>query len=301
MRSISVQSREIRRVLITLGAQSDLPTKLDSRIEIIQAEKIFNEELIHSLLNRYTPLEICCALKPHALRAMLGAGADTAHFIDPDTYFYSDADILPKLVEASSLLLTPHCLHPVPADAKRPHPLSILRAGQFNAGYVGVAGNESGYEFLDWWASRLEHYGFNAPHLGMCADQRWLDFCPVLFPELAILRSSGANVAYWNLHERQLSQVGERFYVDEEALLFFHFSGFNPARPQLLSKYQDRIQVSESLALQNLLEQYAHNLTALTAQLAPLSDYSHHRLWHGESWLARTWRNWRRQRYLRAR
>ena len=41
----------------------------------------------------------------------------------------------------------------------------------------------------------------------MFTDQRWVDFVPSLFDHL-ILKDPGCNVAYWNLHGRELTLDG---------------------------------------------------------------------------------------------
>lgn len=67
----------------------------------------------------------------------------------------------------------------------------------------------------------------------------------VLSDQCTILRHPGCNVAYWNLHERQIASgpgksVSVRFEGAAFPLVFFHFSGYRPELPGMLSKYEDR-------------------------------------------------------------
>ena len=71
----------------------------------------------------------------------------------------------------------------------------------------------------------------------MFTDQRWVDFVPSFFDH-HILKDPGYNVAYWNLHGREVFSDGDRYLVDGEPLRFFHFSGFDARKPWLLSKHQ---------------------------------------------------------------
>ncbi|HWS71824.1 MAG TPA: glycosyltransferase, partial [Thermoanaerobaculia bacterium] len=90
-------------------------------------------------------------------------------------------------------------------------------------------------------------------------DQRWIDLAPALF-EPAILKDPGYNVAYWNLPHRVMTREGDRMLVNGRPLRFFHYSGFSPRRPHLLSKHQLdslRIRLSETPLLAELCERYA--------------------------------------------
>ena len=93
----------------------------------------------------------------------------------------------------------------------------------------------------------------------MFTDQRWADYMPSLFNH-HLLKDPGYNVAYWNLHERPLTCADGRIYARNLPLRFFHFSGFDPRMPWLLSRHQGerpRILLSEHPVLAALCEDYA--------------------------------------------
>ena len=99
-------------------------------------------------------------------------------------------------------------------------------------------------KFLEWWGKRLEtkaHINFAK---GMFTDQIWLNFAPLFFKNVCILDHPGYNMAYWNLHERSLTNSMKVFKNGEEFnLVFYHFSGFDPLKPDILSQYQDRFSI----------------------------------------------------------
>ena len=72
----------------------------------------------------------------------------------------------------------------------------------------------------------------------MYVDERWVDWAPVYFDH-AVVRDSSLNVAFWNLDERELSEVDGQPMVDGAPLRHFHFAGFDPSQPDRLSKYLD--------------------------------------------------------------
>jgi hypothetical protein len=103
-----------------------------------------------------------------------------------------------------------------------------------------------------------------APEEGLFVDQRLIDFVPAFFAPY-IVRDRAYNVAYWNLHERRVNWNGEGYEIAGSPLRFFHFSGFNPATPDVLSKHQGttpRIVLSEEPTLARLCREYADHLFA---------------------------------------
>ena len=81
----------------------------------------------------------------------------------------------------------------------------------------------------------------------MFTDQRVVDFVPAFF-EPSILKDPGYNVAYWNLHGREVTADGPALRREQAPLRFFHFSGFDIRSPWLLSRNQGnrpRILLSE--------------------------------------------------------
>lgn len=125
---------------------------------------------------------------------------------------------------------------------------------------VGRSTNTDG--LLDWWSERLKTGSVVEPDRGYFGDQRWMDLFPCLVPSCYILRDPGYNVANWNLHYRNLTIEGDRYYVNGEPLQSFHFSHFDPDRPDLFSMYQDRIRPHRGSALARICEEYADALIA---------------------------------------
>ena len=75
------------------------------------------------------------------------------------------------------------------------------------------------------------------------------------------------NVAYWNLHERELTRDATgRWFVNDQPLRFFHFSGFNPREPHLLSKHQTRTRLSDHPELARLCADFARDVDGSRAQ-----------------------------------
>lgn len=258
--------------LVLLLASPGDDTRADG-IRTLSAQACVPAAALQAMRDRYSPAELCFALKPHLLAALLEQGYDQVHYLDSDCRAYGDLAPLIEDLSAADLLLTPHCLSPIPDDGLTPAALTVLRAGSFNAGYIGARASVAGRAFARWLCAMTERHAYNQPARGMCGDQRWLDLAPALFPGLGICRRRGANVGYWNLHERPLARDVEGSYTaGDEPLLFFHFSGLDPARPQQLSRHQNRHALVVGEPLQMLVQEYLRlpGVASATGELSRL-------------------------------
>jgi hypothetical protein len=213
----------------------------------------------------YNAFELSCALKPHFFQQQLDRGASAIVFTDTDTFFYAPVFDLAETAAAAGLALIPHAARP-PHAIRRYLPLSHVEyrqfvGGLFNLGFIAVG--DRGKPFLDWWGARLARDCLTEPAAGMYADERWVDWAPVYFDHV-IVKDSTLNVAFWNLDERELGEQNGRPTVDGAPLRLFHFAGFDPRRPEHLSRYLDDSWPSPppNPVLTRLLQEYAERLLA---------------------------------------
>ncbi len=206
---------------------------------------------------RYSVLELSTAVKPWLLRHLMQELTGPITYLDPDIQVFGSLAQLDELARAHGVVLIPHNSQPIPADGKRPSQIDIMIAGVYNLGYISLAPGEEIDELLDWWSERLRRDCRVDPVYGYFVDQRWFDLAPGFVSDYAIVRDPQYNLAYWNLHSRELAHDGERYTVDGRPLAFFHFSGFDPGEPAILSRHQDRIDVAHAPLLRQLLDEYA--------------------------------------------
>ena len=220
-----------------------------------------DEREIHRLAGIYDVTELATAVKPVLLRRLLDEGRDHVVFLDPDTRVYASlADLIP-LARKHGIVLTPHTTHPYPRDERRIDGFFVLAAGVYNLGFVAVGSDAR--PFLDWWWQLTRRDALVDVARMMFTDQRWVDFVPCLF-EPFIQKDAGYNVAYWNLHGRDLSIDASGYRVNNSTpLRFFHFSGFDIKTPWLLSKHQGdrpRVLLSDRPGLARICREYAASL-----------------------------------------
>jgi glycosyltransferase involved in cell wall biosynthesis len=225
---------------------------------------------------RYDVLELSTAVKPFLLEVLLGRGHDRVIFLDPDIRVYRRLERALALLNDADMVLTPHLTSPLADDdVKHPSEREILMAGAYNLGFLGVARSPAIDRFLRWWASRCEEGCVAEPERGLFVDQRWMDLAPGLLDRVHVLRDPGYNVAYWNLHDRRLEGPVGAARVNDEPLVFFHFSGLDPLKPGLLSRHQDRYPSLGSEPLSSLVRAYSAEVLAAGHQASSRWPYSH--------------------------
>ena len=206
---------------------------------------------------KYDVTELCTAVKPTLLKYLLREkGVDKLLYIDPDILITGPLEGLYERMEAHDIVLTPHLDTDYPEDGLRPNDANIMACGMFNLGFIGVSGRESVMPFLDWWEKKLYDKCIADPYNVYFVDQKFVDFVPSLFDSYFIEKDTGYNVAYWNLHSRRISRDGAMWKCNGGPLHFFHFSGYSPDRPDIISKYMTRYRSSDRADLQPLFALY---------------------------------------------
>jgi glycosyltransferase involved in cell wall biosynthesis/2-polyprenyl-3-methyl-5-hydroxy-6-metoxy-1,4-benzoquinol methylase len=214
------------------------------------------------MASAYDVLEMSTAVKPWLLRQLLGDD-DHVIYLDPDIQIFGSCEEVADLARTYSMVLTPHNVAPMPRDGLRPTEGDILIAGAYNLGFLGLGYGEATDEFLTWWSERLLHDCIVDVARGYFVDQRWIDLVPGMIPGVWVLRDPGYNVAYWNLYSRRLAVNGNGgLTVNDLPLRFFHYSGYDPDRPDELSRHQNRVRLVDEPVIKQLCDDYAAALRA---------------------------------------
>lgn len=222
---------------------------------------------------QYTAFELCNALKAHLLAWLLGqANVPAVLYLDSDIGVMGDLSALWEEVLSSDVLITPHQTRDFPADGCQPDSLMVRSVGVFNAGVVGVRQSSGGLDFVEWWKRRKQHDCINDPATGLFVDQRHLDFVPAFFPGARICRDPGVNVGHFNLHERTLRREGDRWWINGQPLLLFHFTSIDYVDRGFLPPI-DRPLVQQQPLLQSLIAEYASERQAVNADASRAIGY----------------------------
>ncbi len=211
---------------------------------------------------RYNITELNTAVKPFYFTYFFKhyPEAKNVIYFDPDIIVFQPLTELKNSLAKHNAVLTPHINTPI-GDQLTPNELHHLNTGVYNLGFVAFSRSAENDRFIAWWEEKLRYECLIDLCNGLFVDQNWMNFLPVFVPDTHIERSPGYNAAYWNLHERKFSQREGHWFVNEESpLIFFHYSGYDPAKPDILSKYQDRFELSARTDLTALFALYKNCL-----------------------------------------
>lgn len=209
---------------------------------------------------KYSILELNTAVKPYVLEYLFQTRQlDRLVYFDPDIELHRSLTELDELLDTYGIVLTPHILEPL-NDDHSPSEVTLLRAGIYNLGFLGVS-RQPDLAVLKWWKERLYRYCKHDTAQGLFVDQRWMDFAPALFPKTHVLRDPTYNVAYWNFGQRLVQNDGQCYVIDGQPIHFVHYSGFMTDNLEAVSKHQNRFRLSDlTPALQQLMHGYRQAL-----------------------------------------
>jgi len=192
------------------------------------------------------------ANRPKAILGLFKQGFDEVLHLGADVHFY--AHFMEQLrALPGDIVATPHITKPMPLDGARPTTMQIHMTGQLNSDFVLYRNKPRTIAFLEWMAAAMEVKCSDDISSGHFFDQVYLSYAPY-FTNCYILKKPGFNVAYWNLQERELFRDLDgkwRVAADQQQLVCFQFSGFDPDKWWQLSKYNKRpsVQTLEALTL----------------------------------------------------
>jgi hypothetical protein len=241
-------------VLVLGGGAADEP------FEVLAPEALGCLEL-EAMTAAYDPFALACALKPWLMLHLLEQ-SPAVLYLDSDLRVYASLEGAHAAAKRHGLVLTRHLYGPLPRDGRTPAEEDVLLAGALNAGFVGVSRTPDVWTFLRWWAARLAEDCCVDPARGLFVDQRWLDLAPGFVPGACVIHDPGLNLGVWDLPNRPVTGEPGAYAVGDGPLRCFHFSGFDPERPSVLSVHQNRVDLADHPVLAGLCRDYASELLA---------------------------------------
>lgn len=243
---------------LIIGLVDELPvTDFEIPYKIVPISEVQAVNLA-GFKGEYTVMEVATACKPvfGLYLFEIYPDLDKLIYFDTDLWITDSVEHIIKNLDSFDIILTPHITQPIDLQEQW-NEKQFLNAGLYNTGFVGMKRSENTIKFLTWWKNHLKDYGYYDFCNGMGIDQLCANFVPLFFEKVLIEYSPAYNLAYWNLHERKLSLVNEKVVVNDSGnLLFFHFSGYSPDKPELLSKHIKSSKTSKYPVLKTLFFDY---------------------------------------------
>lgn len=239
---------------------AQVPTDKLPNFEIVELHRIGIEGL-EEMSQHYNITELNTAVKPyfiHYFFEKIPLVTNVIYF-DPDIIVYQPLTDLENLLEKHDIVLTPHLTTPID-DQFTPNELHHLNTGVYNLGFIALHKSPEAIGFVKWWEEKL----FDECKIDLCnglfVDQHWVNFAPILWNNVHVEKHLGWNAAYWNLHERSFSVENNQHLVNNQPVVFFHYSGYDPAKPTIISKYQNRFNFVQRPDLIPLFDFYQEEL-----------------------------------------
>lgn len=175
-----------------------------------------DRELLSTKSDR-TPVEYCWTATPALPLYCFQTRPELQEvtYLDADLMFFSDPEPLFEEMGDASVLITPHRFAPEYAH----HAIS----GIYNVQFLTFRRDPRGMEVLQWWHDRCIEWCYYRLEDGKLGDQKYLDDWPERFAGVHVLEHPGGGLAPWNITQYELRSRGERVWVDQRELVFFHY------------------------------------------------------------------------------
>jgi len=241
--------------------QANLPADKMPDFEMLELHRI-GVDCLGQMCQHYNITELNTAVKPYFIRYFFERvpQVNNVIYFDPDIIVYQPLTELEATLQTHDFVVTPHLCTPLD-DQLTPNETHHLNTGVYNLGFIALHKSPQTAAFVKWWAQKL----FDECKIDLCnglfVDQNWVNFLPVFWENVHVEKHVGYNAAHWNLHERRFSIKNQIHLVnDSQPLVFFHYSGYDPQKPSVVAKYQNRFEFGQRLDLKPLFLFYHQEL-----------------------------------------
>ncbi len=202
-------------------AKNTLTEKNLQNITILDIASIEDNDLRKARSNRST-LEYNWTLKPALLYHVVKTypGAKYYALLDADLYYFEKLDLIFNEAPNASFYLTDH------NNSKRFIHFYDLY-GRYNTGFLGCTRSNTTLTHLNWWRKKCIELCTAKPDTQkkLRGTQRYIEDWPKKIAGTHVVKSPGANTASWNIERYKLTRLNNRLLVDNQPLVFYHFSG----------------------------------------------------------------------------
>ncbi len=137
--------------------------------------------------------------------------------LDADLYFFDDPNIIYSAYPNASVLITPHNFS---KDLNY-----LTQYGHYNVSFQRFRNDEIGRACLEGWRKDCSEWCFDfydEVH-DRFADQKYLDKWIASYPKVEAIEIKGAGTAPWNIASLYLNVKGNKFFVGDHPLVYYHF------------------------------------------------------------------------------
>jgi hypothetical protein len=246
----------------------------DSYIHL--SPKILSEFDIEDLTFKYNVIEFSTAIKPFFINYFFNKNYDKVVYLDPDMYLYNNLNVIFNNLNQYDFIITPHIRKPYIDFNGSTSEEEILFVGIYNLGFFAIRNTSIGIKFIKWWEEKLKNQCYADKFDALHVDQKWLDFLPSFFPENVLIEKSPTiNMASWSIHEVEFKEVNGKYYIDEDPLIIYHFSGIDILDDDNINKKQTKFNLNNKPEYKNLFKNYRNTVLNAKFQYYNKFNYSY--------------------------
>lgn len=256
----------------TLG-QSIKDNESDTDFFIIVSDFVDNIELDNSFTHlspnilsdidiadlsfKYNVIEFSTAIKPYFISYFFNKNYDKVVYLDPDMYIYNNLNVIYNNLDKYDFIITPHIRKDYIEFNGSTSEEEILFVGIYNLGFFSIRNSTISLRFIKWWEEKLKDQCYADKFDALHVDQKWLDFLPSFYPENVLIEKSPTiNMASWSIHEVEFKEINGNYYIDEQPLLIYHFSGIDILDDNNINKKQSKFNLNNKPEYKNLFKNY---------------------------------------------
>jgi len=179
----------------------------------ISVEDLITPEAL-AVRNRTTHGQFCWVCQPLVCEFVLNNfGHDMVTYLEADSLFFSDPEILLQELGEGSVSLVPHNYSPAFDHT--------FTSGRFCVQFNAFRNNREARAVLEYWKSNCYKYTREKPRF--LPGQTCLDDWPERFDGVRVIQHLGAGVAPWNIQRFSCEVRNSVPYVDGVPIVFYHY------------------------------------------------------------------------------
>lgn len=240
----------------------DIDYSLFRDFEIVEAAALGIKNFKYMIQN-YNIVELNTSIKPFSFEYFYkNYNCNSVIYFDPDIKLFNSLQTLEEDLKDNNIILTPHICSPIEFDNLFPLENVFTNYGTYNLGFLATKKSQDTDKLISWWKNYLERHCIEDAPNGFYVDQLPMNLAPIFFEHVKITKNLGLNAAPWNLHERKLKYVNGKYFINDTntPLIFYHFSTYNPLKPDKLSKYYTRAETLKDACLIEFYNKYREEI-----------------------------------------
>lgn len=228
-RSIYFHHKDFRLFVLCADEQSyKVLAELNYDCMVLLKLESVEDGMLKSIKKDRSFMEYCWTLKSVVLNYVINNYKEAVYYahVDSDLCFFGSTDCLFEEAPSSSIFFTDH-------NNSNEFLYTYETSGRYNSGFVGFSNDSLGRYAANWWMERCLDWCYVTADVEkkLYGDQRYLEWMCDSFSNIHVINNKGANAAHWNIKRYNVNVKENNIYLDDDRLVFYHFSGFTIISP----------------------------------------------------------------------